>query len=196
MVTKFPQLDSTPATTLATPAPKMAGFEFSSLTLVSQGLLSIGLPVPQSPPNVLGYGLLSNLQNLFSPHIIQKSNDAKFGCFDLESFYWGCKVFDPLTQSTPAVGCTVTVTPFDMGTVARRPHEITFSYSGGVTEGVSVAMQLVDFNQSDRKEDFKCLSKVEFSNPVARGPTSTLAELLATAKVVQIDSVQVRKYIL
>lgn len=184
------QFDATPAITLATPAPEMAGFEFSSFTLVAQGLLDIGL-VPQSPPNVLGYGLLSNLQNLFSPHIIsRKNNGSNFNCFDLESFYWGCKIFDPATQSTPATGCEITVTPYDTGNVAKMPYTVTFAYPGGLTEGLSVAMQLVDLGQRERKDDFRCLSKVQFSDPVAQDPVATI---LATSKVVQIDSVQVKK---
>lgn len=183
-MTNTSQFDATPATTLAAPASAMAGFEFSSFTLVSQGLLNIGL-VPQSSPNVIAYGLFNNLQNLFSPHIISRKTDgANVDCFDLESFYWGCKIFDPATQNTPATGCEITVTPYDTGNVARMPYTITFEYPGGLTEGLSVAMQLVDLGQSERKDDFKCLSKVQFGNPTG---------MLGFAKVVQVDSVQVRK---
>lgn len=171
----------------------MAGFEFPSFTLVSQGLLNIGL-VPQSTPNVFGYGLLSNIQNLFAPHIISKKDDARFGCFDLESFYWGCRIFDPVTQSTLATGCEITVTPFDPRGVARRTYTIVFAYPGGLAGCVSVAMQLVDVGLGERKDDFKCLSKVQFSDPVAQDPVDPVEVVVAAAKVVQIDSVQVRKY--
>jgi hypothetical protein len=120
--------------------------------------LAIAGVKPHSPPNVIGYGIRSKLEN-GTPSISVEYQSSTIDHFDLfvpdvgPMIYYGCDS-DPDSDVALPITCTITVRGYDRNNNELASQDLHFKSHGGISQ---------DMAPGYFSKDFVNLYRVEFS---------------------------------
>lgn len=155
------------------------GFHFPGFALINDGNDQTNPPktgiFPDSPPNIVAYGLQSQGSSARLRPSMRVGAD--FSAFSLRTIMFGC-IEDTAgrSNSLPAVNCGVTLTCVAPGGARGGSQTLQYQY-GGVTNAM--------FQAADLDIDtFKCCERVEFStDATAAGSQHTVATVIDTVSM-------------